>query len=82
MTKKADKMYGLTRTMVKQVLFNFLVDYAKFLPEEPFNTKHLPNFGELDIYTKNYPELMRACMDGNDPELDKLITATIRLFLA
>ena len=65
-----------------KIITQYLTAYAKACPEEEFDEHQFPNFGELDYFFEEYPELCDACMNGEDEELDKLIRKYICLWRA
>jgi hypothetical protein len=68
---------GLSVDRIKSLIVSYLIDYKKLLPDESFSTEQHPNWGELDHYTENYPELFEACMEGTDEELELILNAAI-----
>ena len=65
-----------------EIITKYLTAYAEACPEDEFDEYQFPNFGELDYFSEEYPELSEACMNGGDNELDKLICKNICIWRA
>lgn len=66
-----------------KIITEYLTAYAEACPEDEFYENQFPNFGELDYFAEDYPELCDACMGVvEDDELDKLISKYICLWRA
>ncbi len=64
----------------REIIRNYIFDYAKACPEDDFSVEQFPNFGELDWYVNRFPVLMDRCMVGDD-EVDKVIIEEIEYVL-
>jgi hypothetical protein len=70
---------GMSKQEIKKVIFNYLCDYAEYDASlaEDVSVDCYPNWGELDSYQHQYPQLMNALMEGGDEEFENIIKSVI-----
>lgn len=63
----------MDKSRVKGILLNYLNDYYAEYPEE-LDSGEIANWGELDSYYEDYPEIFQKLVDGDpdDPEVEEL----------
>ena len=63
----------MDKSRVKGILLNYLNDYYAEYPEE-LDSGEIANWGELDSYYEDYPEIFQKLVNGepDDPEVEEL----------
>ena len=63
----------MDKSRVKSILLNYLNDYYAEYPEE-LDSGEIANWGELDSYYEDYPEIFQKLVNGDpdDPEVEEL----------
>jgi hypothetical protein len=69
----------MSKQEIKKIIFNYLCDYAEYDASlaEDVSVDCYPNWGELDSYQHQYPQLMNALMEGGDEEFENIIKSVI-----